>query len=127
MKEIQALRKVLQQVHKPLVVVMGGAKIDDKVGTLNNLAKHADKIILGGAIAKYFLKALGYDLGKSQISDMKVAKQILRHYKEKLVCRSMPWSLTVKTAGQDWSKWIRFCRTKRYSTLDPKASPGFRL
>jgi phosphoglycerate kinase len=85
MKEIKALGKVLKHPNPPLVVIMGGAKIDDKVETLDNLAVHASKIILGGAIANTFLKALGYDLGKSKISDLTVAKQILRNYKEKLV------------------------------------------
>ncbi len=82
-KEVQSLKKVLQNPQKPMIVIMGGAKIDDKVETLHNLAKDATKIVLGGAIANTFLKALGYDIGKSKVSNVTLAKELLRQYKEK--------------------------------------------
>jgi phosphoglycerate kinase len=94
LKEIQALRKIIHQPIAPLIVIMGGVKIDDKVETLHNLAKHASKIILGGAIANTFLKALGYDVGKSKVSNVTLAKQLLRQYKDKII---LPVDVVVAT------------------------------
>jgi phosphoglycerate kinase len=85
LKEIQSLRKLIHNPQSPMIVIMGGAKIDDKVETLHNLAKNASKIILGGAIANTFLKAQGYNVGTSKISNVSVAKQLLRQYKDKIV------------------------------------------
>jgi phosphoglycerate kinase len=85
LKEIQSLRKIIHQPQLPLIVIMGGAKIDDKVETLHNLGKHASKIILGGAIANTFLKALGYEVGLSKVSNVSLAKELMRQYKEKII------------------------------------------
>ncbi|MBX4191819.1 MAG: phosphoglycerate kinase [Candidatus Doudnabacteria bacterium] len=84
LKEIEALGKIIRNPEKPLIVIMGGAKIDDKVETLRNLGKNASKIILGGAIANTFLKALGYEIGKSKVSNVTVAKELLRSYRDKI-------------------------------------------
>jgi len=84
LKEIQSLRKILHQPQTPMIVIMGGAKIDDKVETLHNLAKNATKIILGGAIANTFFKAIGYEVGRSKISNVALAKELYRQYREKI-------------------------------------------
>jgi 3-phosphoglycerate kinase len=84
-KEIQSLQKIVKNPQTPLVVMIGGAKIDDKVETIHNLAKHASQILVGGAVASSFLKALGYEVGKSKVSDIAVAKELVRHYKDKIV------------------------------------------
>ncbi len=94
LKEIKALKKIIDHPQTPLIVIMGGAKIDDKVETLHNLAKNASKIILGGAIANTFLKALGYEIGKSKVSDVSLAKQLLRQYKDRIV---LPVDVVVAT------------------------------
>ncbi|OGE74206.1 MAG: phosphoglycerate kinase [Candidatus Doudnabacteria bacterium RIFCSPLOWO2_02_FULL_42_9] len=94
LREIKALKKVITKPQQPMIVIMGGAKIDDKVETLTNLAKHATKIILGGAIANTFLKALGYEVGKSKVTDVSIAKKLLRHYKDKIV---LPLDVVVAT------------------------------
>ena len=85
LKEIQALNKVLKNPAKPLVVIMGGAKVADKSATIANLAKVANYILLGGALGNSFLKAAGYETGKSKVADVDLAKQLLRNYKDKLI------------------------------------------
>ncbi len=85
LKEMTALDKVLKNPQKPMVLMLGGAKIDDKVETLKNLAPHADKILIGGAIAVTFYKAQGYEVGKSRFSNTDMAKDILRNFKDKIV------------------------------------------
>jgi phosphoglycerate kinase len=85
LKEISALNKLLRNPQHPMVVLMGGAKIDDKVDVINNLMKHADNILIGGALANTFFKAMGYEIGQSKASSPAVAKDLLRNYRSKLV------------------------------------------
>ncbi|MEO8065323.1 MAG: phosphoglycerate kinase [Candidatus Doudnabacteria bacterium] len=94
MKELRSLSKITKNPRPPLVILIGGIKIEDKVHTIHNLAKHASNIIVGGGVANTFLKALGYEVGRSKISDVPAARDLLRHYKQKLV---MPVDVVVAT------------------------------
>jgi phosphoglycerate kinase len=80
LREIEFLSKLLGSVRKPYVVVVGGAKVSDKIGVLENLAKVATSILVGGAMANTFLKAKGIDVGKSKVEEDKlgVAKSFLK-------------------------------------------------
>ncbi len=68
-KELDYLEKAIDNPMRPMVVVLGGAKISDKIKIIKNLTKHIDKIIIGGAMAFTFLKAQGYEIGKSLVED----------------------------------------------------------
>lgn len=94
-KEISSLGKILRNPESPMVVLMGGAKIDDKVATMENLLPNADYVILGGALGNTFFKAMGYEVGTSKVSDVSVAKHLLRNYKNKLV---LPVDVVVTTS-----------------------------
>ncbi|HYC79755.1 MAG TPA: phosphoglycerate kinase [Candidatus Binatia bacterium] len=85
MNEIKALDKVTKRPEVPLITIMGGAKIADKIDTINFLAKKSEKILIGGAIANSFLKALGYEIGNSKAAEIPLAKELLRNYKDKIV------------------------------------------
>ncbi len=85
MAEINALNKAIKKPALPLIIIMGGAKISDKIETINNLAGKAEKILIGGAIANSFLKAKGYEIGHSKAAEIPLAKELLRHYKSKIV------------------------------------------
>lgn len=85
LQEIAALNKALKKPQKPLVSIMGGAKIADKIDMINFLAPHSEKILIGGAIANAFLKAKGYEIGNSKVAEVPLAKELLRHYKDKIV------------------------------------------
>lgn len=80
LREIEFLSKLLGNVKKPYVVVVGGAKVSDKIGVLDNLSRVASSILIGGAMANTFLKAKGYDVGKSKVEEDKlgVAKAFLK-------------------------------------------------
>lgn len=67
--EVEALRKVKDKPEHPLVVIVGGAKISDKVDAIVNLARIADVVLTGGGIANTFLKAQGLEIHKSYIQD----------------------------------------------------------
>ncbi len=78
-KEIKFLGKVFTEPEHPVVVILGGAKISDKLPVINNLLPLADKIIIGGGMANTFLKAEGYELGDSLVENdaMKQAVDLL--------------------------------------------------
>jgi len=78
-KEISALQPLLDNPDRPFVVVLGGAKISDKIGVIVKLMEKANKIIIGGAMANTFVVALGGNVGMSRYEKDKVdvAKQIL--------------------------------------------------
>jgi phosphoglycerate kinase len=85
MREISGLSKAIRRPQQPVVSIMGGAKIADKIDTINFLAGISKNILIGGAIANSFLKALGYEIGNSKAAEIPLAKQLLRHYKDKIV------------------------------------------
>lgn len=97
-KEIQSLNKVLQNPQKPLVILMGGVKISDKVATIHNLAKHASHILVGGALANSFLKARGYNVGESKSVDVHNALELERNFKEKII---LPLDVVVANSPAD--------------------------
>ncbi len=79
--EINSMAPLLdsKQIEKPLTLIIGGAKIDTKIGILNNFLDKADNIIIGGALANTFLLAQGHDVGKSLVEEDQVetAQEIL--------------------------------------------------
>lgn len=81
-KEISALcRAVNNTSERPYTVILGGAKVSDKLGVIDNLITKADRIIIGGGMAFTFLYALGYEVGKSLLDLEKV--DIVKSYLEK--------------------------------------------
>lgn len=91
-KEIRFLSKVTYNPEKPYVVVLGGAKVSDKIGVITNLMEKADKILIGGAMMFTFLKALGKQIGSSKYEEDKVdlAKELLERAKAKGVEMVLP-------------------------------------
>ena len=85
-KEINALKELDKPAH-PFVVVLGGAKVSDKIGVIENLVKKADKILIGGGMAFTFLKAEGLEIGKSLLDEENIefCKKILSKYKDKII------------------------------------------
>lgn len=84
--EEQMLNSILQKAKAPFVVIMGGAKIADKVQTIKNLAKKADFLLLGGGLSNAFLKAGGIETHQSYLggeveSTLQTARAILRQHK----------------------------------------------
>ena len=73
LKEIQFLGKLLGEVERPYLAVVGGAKVSDKIAVLENLVGRVDAFLIGGAMANTFLKAKGGDVGKSKVEEDKLA------------------------------------------------------
>ncbi len=68
-KEIEMLGRALTNPEHPFVAIIGGAKVSDKIGVIENLLDKVDTLIIGGGMANTFLKARGYELGKSMLED----------------------------------------------------------
>ncbi len=64
-KELDVMGKALSDPARPFVAILGGAKVSDKIGVIENLIGKVDKLIIGGGMAYTFLKAKGYEIGKS--------------------------------------------------------------
>ncbi|MFV0379907.1 MAG: phosphoglycerate kinase [Anaerorhabdus sp.] len=86
-KEIENLSAAIDNPKRPLVAVLGGAKVSDKIAVIENLLNIADKIIIGGGMAYTFAVAQGYNVGNSLLEEERVAmaKEFLERGKDKLV------------------------------------------
>jgi phosphoglycerate kinase len=73
LKEVQFLGRLLGDVERPYLAVVGGAKVSDKIAVLENLLGRVDAFLIGGAMANTFLKAKGGDVGKSRVEEDKLA------------------------------------------------------
>lgn len=85
-KELKAL-SILDNPEHPFIVVLGGAKVTDKIGVIENLVTKADKILIGGGMAFTFLKAQGLEIGKSLLDEesLDFCNKILKDYSDKIV------------------------------------------
>ena len=85
-KEVNELG-ILNNPEHPFVVILGGSKVTDKIGVINNLVTKADKIIIGGGMAYTFLKAEGKNIGKSILDSDSIdfCKDVLSKYGDKIV------------------------------------------
>jgi phosphoglycerate kinase len=101
-KEINALGKVLTEPPRPFGVLLGGAKVSDKVGMLDNIMGKVDTIIIGGGMAATFLKALSYEVGASLIDDsIDVAADIIEKTKLNHVNLVLPDDVLVASEVSD--------------------------
>ena len=79
-KELEYLSKAVENPERPYVAIVGGAKVSDKIEFLRRLMKSADAVLIGGAMAYTFLKALGVEVGRSKVEDDKLdlARELVR-------------------------------------------------
>jgi len=68
-REIKYLQRALENPERPMVLIIGGSKVSGKLEVIENLLKIVDKMLIGGGMAYTFLKALGYDVGKSLVEE----------------------------------------------------------
>lgn len=91
-KEVDIMGKALADPARPFVAILGGAKVSDKIGVINNLIEKCDTLIIGGGMAYTFFKAQGYNIGTSICEDDKVelAANLMKKAKEKGVNFLLP-------------------------------------
>jgi len=98
-KEIDIIGGALNNPKRPFVAILGGAKVSDKIGVIENLLKKVDTLIIGGGMAYTFFKALGYEVGKSLLEADKVdlAKRLMDEAKQKGVKLLLPVDNVIAT------------------------------
>jgi phosphoglycerate kinase len=72
-KELEYMGKALNNPDRPFIAILGGAKVSDKIGVIQNLLDKTDKLLIGGGMANTFFKAKGYNVGDSLVEDDKLA------------------------------------------------------
>jgi phosphoglycerate kinase len=95
--EQKAFDKVLNNPVRPYVVVLGGSKVSDKLGVINNLISKVDKLLIGGGMAFTFLKAQGFEVGDSllEIDRIDEVKQLIKTAQEKNVEIVLPVDVVI--------------------------------
>ncbi|MEQ6390521.1 phosphoglycerate kinase [Bacillaceae bacterium S4-13-58] len=91
-KELQVLGSALNNPERPFTAIIGGAKVKDKIGVIDNLLDKVDNLIIGGGLAYTFVKAQGYEIGNSLLEEDKIdlAKEFMQKAKDKGVRFLMP-------------------------------------
>jgi phosphoglycerate kinase len=91
-KELEVLGKALSNPERPFTAIIGGAKVKDKIGVIDNLLEQVDNLIIGGGLAYTFVKAQGHEIGKSLLEEDKIdlAKSFMEKAKAKGVNFYMP-------------------------------------
>lgn len=83
-KELEVLGKAINQPERPFTAIIGGAKVKDKIEVIQNLLRKVDNLIIGGGLAFTFVKAQGYEIGKSLLEEdkLELAKSLIQQAKE---------------------------------------------
>jgi phosphoglycerate kinase len=97
--EIEVLRRLTVTPERPYVVVLGGSKVSDKLGVIDNLLGKADKLLIGGGMVFTFLKAQGHEVGKSLLEEdqLDVCRAYLQRAEESGVAIVLPTDVVVDT------------------------------
>ncbi|MBI9082543.1 MAG: phosphoglycerate kinase [Desulfobacterales bacterium] len=95
--ELEYFRRAMADPQRPLVAIVGGAKVSSKLGALENMLRRVDKLIIGGAMANTFLKAAGFDMGKSKVEEDLVpnAQAIMTQARERGIRLYLPVDVVV--------------------------------
>jgi phosphoglycerate kinase len=91
-KELRVMEKLLHDPERPWGCIVGGAKVSDKIGLLQNMLKKVNTLLVGGGMAATFLKAQGYEVGQSLVEDDKLglARKLLREAEDAKVPLVLP-------------------------------------
>ncbi|TDC56564.1 phosphoglycerate kinase [Actinomadura sp. KC345] len=98
--EVEVLKRLTQDVERPYAVALGGSKVSDKLGVIDNLLGKADRILIGGGMVFTFLKAQGHEVGKSLLEEdqLDTVREYLRRAEEAGVEFVLPVDIVAATA-----------------------------
>ena len=108
-KEIEIMGKALEDPVRPFVAILGGAKVSDKIGVINNLLEKCDTIIIGGGMAYTFFKAMGCPIGTSicEYDKLDLANDLLKRAREKGVNFLLPVDNKIAREYKEDAVWMR--------------------
>ncbi|MBQ6850213.1 MAG: phosphoglycerate kinase [Oscillospiraceae bacterium] len=116
-KEIEIMGTALENPKRPFVAILGGAKVSDKIGVIENLIDKVDTLVIGGGMAYTFFKAKGYEVGKSICEDDKV--ELAKELMAKAEAKGVNFLLPVDTVVGD-----EFKEDCNFKTVDSKEIPA---
>lgn len=95
-KELDFLGSAVEEPKRPFLAILGGAKVSDKLGVINNLLEKVDTLIIGGGMAYTFIKAMGHEIGTSLLEEdkMEYAKEMMAKAEQKGVKLLLPVDIT---------------------------------
>ncbi|WP_436759917.1 phosphoglycerate kinase [Streptosporangium sp. V21-05] len=117
--EVEVLRKLTDETERPYVVVLGGAKVSDKLGVIGNLLTKVDRLLIGGGMAYTFLKAQGYEVGKSLLQEDQLDK--VRGFLDEAAKRDVEIVLPADVLAA-----VEFAEDAEYEVVDATAIPADR-
>lgn len=106
-KELDVMGNALANPERPFLAILGGKKVSDKIGVIENLLDKVDVLIIGGAMAYTFFKSMGYNVGNSicELDKLDLAKDMLAKAKEKGVKLVLPVDTVIGKAFAEDSEW----------------------
>lgn len=107
-REIKHLSPLLKNPKKPITLIVGGAKVDTKIGLLKNFVRQTENILIGGALANTFLAAEGFDVGKSlyEKDKLEAAREILMLFERRGVHVELPTDVVVADFATEYAKTV---------------------
>ena len=120
-RELEMLGRTLESPERPFAAILGGAKVSDKVGVIENLAGRVDTLIIGGAMAATFLKGKGIETGDSLVEEdrLRFAREIVQTFRQRGLKLLFPVDVVIADA---------FSESAGYRTVDTGAiRPGWRI
>ncbi|HWS31004.1 MAG TPA: phosphoglycerate kinase [Clostridia bacterium] len=115
-KELSVMGTALNDPERPFVAILGGAKVSDKIGVIKNLLTKCDRLLIGGGMAYTFVKAQGYEIGKSLLDEENIglAKELMADAKKRGVQLLLPLDTVIAD---------RFAEDAEYKTVDIDKMP----
>lgn len=120
--EVGVLRRLTDDVKRPYAVVLGGAKVSDKLLVIDHLLERADRILIGGGMAFTFLKAQGYEVGSSLLQEDQIP--VVREYLERAEERGVEFVLPVDVVGAPEFPDVKTKAPANPVTVDANAIPA---
>ncbi|MEU8178513.1 phosphoglycerate kinase [Microbispora hainanensis] len=117
--EVEVLRKLTEDTARPYVVVLGGAKVSDKLGVIANLLSKVDRLLIGGGMAYTFLKSQGHEVGKSLLQEDQIDQ--VKGFLEEAASRGVELVLPVDVLAA-----TEFGADAPYEVVDATAIPADR-
>ena len=116
-KELDVLGKALSSPERPFTAIIGGAKVKDKIGVIENLLEKVDHLIIGGGLAFTFVKAMGHDIGKSLLEEDKI--ELAKSYIEKAKANGVELHMPIDAVVAN-----EFSNDAEIATVDIDAIPA---
>ncbi|TLQ46658.1 phosphoglycerate kinase [Streptomyces marianii] len=120
--EVSVLKKLTEDVKRPYVVVLGGAKVSDKLAVIDSLLAKADRLLIGGGMAYTFLKAQGHEVGISLLQEDQVP--VVKEYMERAERNGVELVLPVDVLASTEFPDLRTKAPAEYTTVDADRIPA---